>query len=109
MHVARVLDILFDCHDALSELTASPIIASSASERRSQLGTHPCLRLPRVYATYNLLTTCDAGCDFMGCFTSPAARQAANGCLSVLNCSICRIVHSYRTHLAPRDGQIALS
>jgi hypothetical protein len=38
LHVARVLDILFDCHDALSELTASPIIASSASERRSQLG-----------------------------------------------------------------------
>ena len=37
LHVGRILDVLFDCHDALSELTASPIIASSASERRSQL------------------------------------------------------------------------
>ena len=43
MHVGRVLEALFDCHDALSELVAAPIIASSASERRSQLGAKPTL------------------------------------------------------------------
>ena len=59
LHVARVLDILFDCHDALSELTASPIIASSASERRSQLGAsrRALCQYPYVQ-TCNLLTPC---------------------------------------------------
>ena len=59
LHVARVLDILFDCHDALSELTASPIIASSASERRSQLGAlrRALCQCPHVQ-TCKLLTAC---------------------------------------------------
>ena len=35
--VARVLDVLFDLHEALSALTTSPILADSVSERLSQL------------------------------------------------------------------------
>jgi hypothetical protein len=64
LHVARVLDILFDCHDALSELTASPIIASSASERRSQLGASrsASCQCPHVQ-TCNLLTAYYATCE----------------------------------------------